>query len=453
VNSENYNNATVFYNSGEYVKALEGYYNCLTEDSDSFEPGDTGLVYHRLGNCLVKVDRYEEATHVYRRSLQDPSYSEQGSIHVNLGTALSALGRYEESIEEFQAALADQDYFAPYRAWMGMGNALTKLGRIVEAGTAYRTAALDPQNTNPVKALMNLGASFSALDRPLDAVEAYLAILDFRVTGNTLNRTYERLGSAWFAAGRHAEALEAFTDAQLSGNYELSERSAAQMEYARLSLTSGTMEAIDGSEAIDEALLENTSPAKLEDSSSLPALDVENSGLLSFGTDSKSESDVDFFTATDDQLIKVGKDQIRQERRLRHTWLKVALGVIVALVLALVIFIVAFARGFGVPSQKSVVNGFFNAWSQGGEITDYWVAVDNETSAAALSRVLESVAEVNSSKIVIISIDSTMTVSTVLISAQLPEKGIVHYQISMVREGTGWKINGIEMVFASQQAK
>jgi len=445
VKSENYNNATIAYNSGDYIKALEGYYICLTEDVGSFEPGDSGLVYHRLGNCLVKVERYEEATQVYRKSLLDTNYVERGSIHVNLGTALFALGRNEEAIEAFQAALDDETYDAPYRAWMGMGNALTKLGRIVEAGTAYRTAALDPKNANPVKALMNLGASFSALNRPGDAVEAYLAILDFHVTGNTLNRTYERLGNAYFANGQYRDAIQAFQDAELGGNYHLSERSNTQLTQARLSLSS-PMVAV----ALAEAQSEQAKRSDLEDSSVLQALDTEAS-VFAFGSEQPNEEDVNFFTATDDDLIAAGKRQIRQARRLQHTGLRILLVILVVAVLTLGTATIAFTQGYGWPSQKAVINGFFDSHAAGKEEAAYWLVPQNDNQWQLYRRMLQSVAEVDSSHVTYMSIDRSMEESEVTIAVKLDEGGIVHYRINMVRDDFSWKISGIFMVFASQE--
>ncbi|MCL2135954.1 MAG: tetratricopeptide repeat protein [Coriobacteriia bacterium] len=445
MNSENYSNATIAYNSGDYIKALEGYYLCLTTDSASFGPGDAGLIYHRLGNCLVKVERYEEAVAVYRKSLEDDNYSERGSIHVNLGTALSAIDRNEDAIVEFQSALDDTEYSAPYRAWMGLGNALSKLGRIVDAGTAYRTAALDPNNPNPVKALMNLGSSFSSLDRPADAVEAYLAILDFRVTGSTLNRTYERLANAYFADGQFTEAVQAFNDALMGGNYQLSERSLTQLAQARMALASPT----DPSVLASIAMSSTGSNPSLEDSSSLRALDTEVSSILTFGTDSQSDNEIDFFTATDEELIAVSKRQLRRERNTSSAGLKILVGVLAAVVLVFGSGILAFTQGLGFPSQKAVINGFFDSHAKGTEVSSYWID-DAQADPVAFARMIQAVAEVDSSAVTIRTMDRSISESEAVVDVRLPEGGIVHYRVNLVRDGVGWKINGIELIFASQ---
>ena len=440
-----YSDATVAYNSGDYIKALEGYYNCLTNDAAAFEPGDTGLVYHRVGNCLVKVERFAEAVSVYRKSLDDEQYHERGSLFVNLGTALAALEQYEEAITEFQAALDDRDYATPYRAWMGMGNALSKLGRIVEAGTAYRTAALDNTNPNPVKALMNLGASFSALDRPADAVEAYLAILDFKVTGITLNRTYERLGSAYYANGEYAEAVQAFNDAQLGTNFKLSERSLSLLADARQALQSPEVAAAKPSHVL---AVSPYPQAALDDSSSLPPLDIEISGPFSVVGD-QTAADIDFFTASDAELIAAGKRQYKRERQLRHTGLKITFAVLLVFVIAFGGLIFAFVSGYGWPTQESVINGFFDDYGADRSIDAYWVDAAAK-DPRAFSNMLLAVAPVNSNAVTIVNLDRSVDTSEALVKATLPEGGSVYYRLSLVRDGIGWKINGIELLFASQ---
>lgn len=453
MNSNYYTNATIAYNSGDYVKALEGFYNCLTTDTATFEAGDAGLVYHRLGNCLVKVERFEEAISIYRRSLEDPDYGERGSIHVNLGTALSALDRYDEAIEEFNSALADENYSTPYRAYMGLGNALSKQNRIVEAGTAYRTAALDASNPNPVKALMNLGASFSALDRPLDAVEAYLAILDFKVTGLTLNKTYERLGGAYFAAGKYEPAITAFNDAMAAGNYLLSERSLNQLDEAIQALLEPPKpDSPDDGDKDESAFVPNDSLAvrsPMEDSSSLQPLDADITGSFGMPAETSSENNPSFFTASDAELIAAGKRQYKSEKKLRNTGLKVLFAVLAVLVLALGVAIIAFVQGYGMPSQQTTVKGFFDSYAAGREVSGYWVdgAMDDPIR---FDRMLLTVVHTDSSRLTIRQINRSISESQAYVDVQTPEGGIVHYRVALARDGIGWKINGIELVFASK---
>ena len=455
--SSHYDKATIAYNSGAYNDALEGYALCLQEDSASFEPGDRGLVYHRLGNCLIKEARYEEAVAAYQESLVDPEYHERGSIHVNLGAAFSSLGRYQEAIDEYHAALDDKKYPTPYRAWMGMGNALSKLGRIVEAGTAYRTAALDEANPNPVKALMNLGASFCALERPGDAVEAYLAILDFKVTGLTLNKTYERLGSAYYLDKQYAKAIQAFTDAQMGTGYQLSPKSLQQFQDARSALAESAQEPSDDyllspEDAAIDALLDAAGETDGDDGQSgLKPLDMEISGPLVVGANIPSAEDTGFFTATEAELIAASKRKLKKEKKLRHTGLKVFLTIVIILVVLIAGVIACYFLGIGFPSQKSVINRFFDQHANGASVASTWVQVADQDQAT-FQRIVNAVAPVDSSKVTVFSLTTSMQTSTAVVSVQLPEGGIIHYQIDLARDFIGWKINGIDLVFASTQA-
>jgi Tfp pilus assembly protein PilF len=466
--SISYDHATAAYNTEDYPRALKGYYQCLKEDWGSFQPGDAGLIYHRIGNCLIKMRNFKEAAVSYQKALQDDDYGEKTSIYVNLGTTLNGIGKYAEALACFDKALADASYATPYRAYMGKGNAFAKLEKHLEAGTAYRKAALDEGNPNPVKALMSLASSFSALGRPDDAVEAYLAILDFRVTGKTLNTTLERLGQAYVAASRYQEAFETFEDTLARERFTLSPEAEADYQRTRLVLgisTETSAEALDASGALEipaipdmpdmSALLpgfedplsgagvrEQLSPATTAQYAALEFTDDDD-----FGTGNvPNPGDTGFFTATDADLIATSKRQMRRERKLRHTGLKAFVVIIIILIVALGICVAAYYQGVGIPSQETVVTDFFTAYAASEPIEDYWVA-NSEEDKTTLARFLDGVPR--SSDVNIVAIDSQMRESQVIADVRLPEGGILHYRLDLTRDVIGWKIRGIEMVFAS----
>jgi tetratricopeptide (TPR) repeat protein len=501
----------VAYNAQDYPQALKGYYQCLKEDWGSFGPGDAGLVYHRIGNCLIKMRSFKEAAVSYQKALQDESYNEKTSIYVNLGTTLNGIGKHADAVGYFNKALSDASYATPYRAYMGLGSAYTKLGKLIEAGTAYRDAALDEGNPNPVKALSSLGTTFMALERPDDAVEAYLAILDFRVTGKTLNSTLDSLGQAYVAAGRFQEGLNTFEDLLSREQFALSEQGQADFSKARYALGLGTtaqaplpvdtadpfagfgeggFQAPDGGQpgayptsgydsgyggSLEQQYADGTqgrdgygAQGRYDD-----GYQADGAGFASarpggragassgydggyddgYGADGgygggnvPSADDTGFFTATDDDLIATSKRQMRRERKLRHTGLKVFLGFVVVLVLALGAAVAAYWQGFGIPSQESVVTDFFNAYTVGEPIEGYWVSATEEEQKT-LERLLDGVAR--SGKVDIISVNASMASSEVIADVQLVKGGTVHYRIELSRDVLGWKINGIEQVFAS----
>ncbi|NLG10738.1 MAG: tetratricopeptide repeat protein [Coriobacteriaceae bacterium] len=455
--SAQFDQAKIAYESGDYAQALRGFYGCLKEDSATFDPGDAGLVYHKLGNCLIKLRSYNEAAATYRKALEDPDYTEKAAVQANLGMALVGLGEYDQAVESFKAALEDPAYETPYRAQMGLGGALMKLGMIVDAGTAYRNAALDETNPNPVKALISLGVCFMALDRPKDAIEAYLAALDFKATGTTLYKTYANLGQAYVAMGRYQEALDAFEAATRDGSYTLSTAAQSDYDMARKMLSGDA-----GSFAMN--VVGNGTREYPMSGLDTPAVDNLFAGYSPQGSGEEEAysspsfsygggnvplaSDTGFFTATDTDLIAMGKSQMRKERKMRHTGLKVFLVFIVLLVLLLGAAVFAYTQGMGYPSQETVIEDLFEAHAAGEDISPYWIDSD-EDGARTINRIMDMVAPTDS--ITFDYVSREMTESNALVSARLPEGGSIRYDIQLARNMLGWKISGIEIVFASQQ--
>ena len=512
--SAHYDQATVAYNAQDYPQALKGYYQCLKEDWGSFESGDAGLVYHRIGNCLIKMRSFKEAAVSYQKALQDEAYNEKTSIYVNLGTTLNGIGKHADAVGYFNKALSDASYATPYRAYMGLGSAYTKLGKLVEAGTAFRDAALDEGNPNPVKALSSLGATFMALERPDDAVEAYLAILDFRVTGKVLNSSLDSLGQAYVAAGRFQEGLNTFEDLLSREQFVLSTQGESDFSKARYALGLGntapaamSADAADpfagfgeagfqaqtrqgqqaqrggfdgaGDDAFDNAAGsygQDGYDPRYRDGYRAQGRDAYGAQGGAYGAQGQygdydagydggrgfdygadhgdgygggnvpSADDTGFFTATDDDLIASSKRQMRRERKLRHTGLKVFLGFVVVLVIVLGAAVAAYWQGFGIPSQETVVTDFFTTYAAGDPVEEYWVSASAEEQQT-LERLLDGVAR--SGKVEIVNVSASMTTSEVLADVQLVQGGTVHYRIELSRDVLGWKINGIEQVFAS----
>lgn len=454
-----YEQATTAYNAADYPQALKGYYQCLKEDWSTFRPGDAGLIYHRIGNCLIKMRNFREAAVSYQKALQDDGYSEKTSIYVNLGTTLNGIGKYAEAIVYFNRALSDASYATPYRAYMGLGNAYTKLEQHIEAGTAYRDAALDESNPNPVKALMSLASTFSTLGRPNDAAEAYLAILDFRVTGKTLNTTLDRLGQAYVAAGRYQEGFNTFEELLSRERFSLSPEGTQAYQKTRQALGLAVESALAASEPA--AATAGDTFAGLDSSAQLSSTQVGPYAAVDLdaeqdygGGNVPHPGDTGFFTATDADLIASSKRAMRRERKLRHTGLKVFLVIVALLVVALGVCIAAYTQGVGVPSQEKVITDFFKAYAADEPIDvvkGYWFA-SAEEDEKTLVRLLDGVAK--SSNVTVRGVDAHMRESQALVDVRLSggDSAPLHYRVDLVRDLLGWKISGIELVFASTEA-
>ncbi|MDR0500864.1 MAG: tetratricopeptide repeat protein [Coriobacteriales bacterium] len=557
--SKSFEEAKLAYDRGEYVEALKGFYICLKDDSATFESGDTGMVYYRLGNCLLKMRNFSEAAATYQKALLDSEYKEHAAVEVNLGKTLIGTGDFAQAIECFNRAIADTTYSKAYQAQMGLGSAYSRLGMIVEAGTAYRNAALDERNPNPTKALINLGSSFLLLNRPQDAIESYKAVFGFNPSKSSLFKTWENLGRAYVATGRYQEALDAFDEALAVGQFSLCDEAFADYTRAKqvifgmsteraAVLANGALGAGAGvgtgvgavasagagvgaagagaavgagvgaagagaaGAATSAALAEagqgaaggaadgfvgnaygagndfatfgatsatgysdagDSAFAAASGSSSLAFADYADdpyapdtafgnygtgrSSSLDYasmldGTDGygagnvPSAHDTGFFTASESDLVNMSKYQMKKERKLRHTGLKIALAVVIVLVLGLGTAVFGYSQGIGFPSQEAVVRDMFAAHAKGADVMPYWV-VKTDAEKKAVNRIMDMV--VASDSIDIVYENRSMSSSEIVVKVTLPQSGTVKYDVKLDRDLLGWKISGLDLLFDS----
>ena len=441
MNSENYSQAELSYKQGDYVEALKSYYAALKDDSADAAPGEIGLLYYRIGNCLLKMYTFNEAAISYQKALEDEGFKARSAAFVNLGKAHLGLGKYEEAVQSFNTALLDTSYAKPYQAQMGLGNAYTKLGMIIDAGNAYRNAALDERNPNPPKALMSLGSCFMALGRPEDAVESYNAVFEFDPSQLVAQKTYESLGQAFSAAGHYSEALDAFSRALEPGDFTLSDAAQADYSKALQYLYENKMLPGENLSGLDEDARGYTSPS-LE-----PVMDADGTEVYGAGN-VPSANGTGFFDVPESELVQLSKRQIKRQRKLRHTGLKIALAIIIILILIVAAAVVAFVQGYGWPTQEAIIEETFAAHAEGRDTLQYWVEATEEEEHM-IERIMYIVAP--TSAVDIVYLERGMSTSEALVAAHLQEGGIVHYRISLERDGIGWKISNIEDVHASQQ--
>jgi tetratricopeptide (TPR) repeat protein len=437
LNKINYEQAQVAYKNGDYVDALKSYYATLKNDSDSFEPGEKGLVYYRVGNCLLKMHSFNEAAVSYKKALEDADFASRGAANVNLGKSLLGEGRFEEAVSAFNAALSESSYDKAYQAQMGLGTAYSKLGMVMDAGNAYRNAALDERNPNPAKALISLGSCFMALGRPQDAIESYNAIFEFDPALAIQQKTYESLGQAYTVSGHYQEAVDAFSKALAPGGFSLSTQ--AQADYSQALAALGLV----GGQPTNTGLATGVLP-------------YDNTGDALFGAAQHDESegygagnvptahDTGFFDTAEDDLVKMSKDQMKDERKLKHTGLKVALGIVIFLILVLGAGVFGFTQGYGFPMQDAVITDLFNATADGRDTTQYWIGTSDEEKQA-IERIMDMVAPTKS--IDIIYLERSMTTSNAVVTAHLPQGGQINYEISLERSGIGWKISSLNLYF------
>ncbi|MCD8317081.1 MAG: tetratricopeptide repeat protein, partial [Eggerthellaceae bacterium] len=343
MNKELFDYANKQYRLKDYETALAFFDQCLQDEQDPLEPGETGLLYHQIGNCLVRLKNPGEAIQAYTQAAADPAYDSKGTVECNLGMAYATLRDYDHAISCFQKSIAEPDNASPYKAYMGLGNALMKLGKSAEAGVAFREAALDVNNSDPTKALLNLGVCFMALQRPQDAVVSYENALPFKMSPNTKNKLYASLGQAYVACGEMDKAVDAFEKAIADKPYFLSDSASVDYQSAVAALAKGKNSS--GQTAASPSFTSQMTQA-------LPIADMSGLDISSDGTAVLSSDDYDqrvgsmyeemyaqndfpgyigayedggdhFFNASEEEIEQWSKGLAKKDRKRRNIGLKV----------------------------------------------------------------------------------------------------------------------------------
>ncbi len=443
--------AKAAYDSGNYAGALRGYYTCLKENDGTFEPGEAGLVYHMLGNCLIKMRSFPDAVNAYNKAMLDEDYENITAVHSNCGLALTSLGRYKEAIEQFETVLKDPTYKTPYKTYSGLGNAYMKLGDFASAGTAFRNAAVDDRNPAPVKALLNLGVCFMGLNRPADAIATYKAIFEFNPDQETLDKTYANMGQAYVAMGENEKAVEAFQKALEDDGYQLSD--AAQADFLKASTSH---DKIDDSgidvlgDVTDAGAYQPQATAVYNETPFVGDLGEEE-----LGDGIPSANDTGFFTLPDDgpDDLEVLLNQSNTKKKRKGG--KVALVIVIILVVIIAAAGVLFWQGFGYPSQETAIETLMSENAAGEDVSNAWISTSSEEDTNHINKIMNSVAK--SDDYTIDYMDKGTLTSDAMVTVTLPEGGKVRYEITLSRDFSsftswiGWKVSSIELAFPSAQ--
>lgn len=448
MNSNLFNRATVLYENKDYRGALRAYTATLQDTSSPFALGEIGLIYHRIGNCLVKLKNPAEAIQAYAQAAADPSYSAKGALQNNIGMAYASLRDYDNAVKHFEQAVEDPTYETPYKAYMGLGNAELKLGKSAEAGVAFREAALDEENPDPAKALLNLGICFMALDRPADAVASYESALQFSMTPDTRNRLNASMGQAYAANSQMQEALEAFERAIADGNYVLSDSASVDYQRAMSFVAQGKgndveadMSGLDVSTSGESLLDQSESDPFFYDEEYDPELVESHPGYF----DAYQGSENQFFEASEDEIVELSKGLAKKDRKRRNIGLKILVFFIVIIVLALAAAVFAYTQGYGWPTQQMVVEELF-ADPENAYENVFVSTLSEENVKSMMSSVVED------DNITIDGLNRSMTDSTAFVSAKTSKGGTITYKINLIRDLIGWKVTGVELYFPSQQS-
>lgn len=402
------------------------------------QPGEvSGQIDHLLGNCYMRLGRYDEAATCYADALHDSSYGQSGALACNRGRALMAAGKPQEAIASLTMATKDATYATPYKAYQALGSAYQSLGDARNAGVAYRNAAIDESNPRPSGSLAKLGACFMLMGRAVDAIEAYRTALDFATPADDQNSVYAAMGLAYVAANRLPEAADAFARATADGSYQLSAEERAASEAARKALAAKS----DGPSETDALL----AAAGYGTAAGIDPLDP----LGKSGEFMPSPEDTGFFSVTEEDLVAADRKNKKVRRKKKHTGLKVF---VFLLILAIIIGgggALAYYQGFGWPTAESVSTDLFETASAGDDVSSYFAG---GISASARENIQEALpADIKSVEIT--GIDRGMQENTVLAAVTLEGGGVQNYEVSLVRDGIGWKVAAVKAVYASQDGQ
>lgn len=452
MNNELFQQAKAAAAARDYNAAYDLYMRCLQDPEMPPEPGEEGLIYHQLGNCLTKLKSYYEAIEAYTKAAADTAYDAVGTVNCNLGMAYAALRDWGNAVKHFEIAVSDRNYATPYKAYTGMGNALLKQGKSAEAGVAFREAALDESNPDPTKALLNLGVCFMALNRPADAVASYESALQFDMKPETRNKMYASLGQAYVATGQMTEAVDAFEHALADKTYFLSDSASVDYQRAIAAVSQGNTENTQALPALadmsgldvlsDEHValpLTNEQDPYVIDEQAVSE-DYYFADQYAKKGDPTSNEDY-FFNATDQELEQWSNGVVKLERKRRSVGLKILLAIIIIVLVLLGAGLFLYMQGFGFPTQETVATQLFeNPKSESVYVKDMPASDIND-----IASIIEE-----GSTVKVDGVNKSMNSSTVYVTATTPEGGDVTYEVSMVRDMLGWKVSGVDLYFTSQ---
>ncbi len=94
MNNETFQQARSAYVSKQFDVALANHRMPFEDTSVEKAPGEVGLLYHQIGNCLVKFKNPNEAIHAYSQALVDTSYDALWLGKLQLGHGICFSGRF-----------------------------------------------------------------------------------------------------------------------------------------------------------------------------------------------------------------------------------------------------------------------------------------------------------------------------------------------------------------------
>jgi len=472
VNTEKFSEAQQYYNEGDYRKSARLFLDAVEKGT----PIGNGPAYHMAGNSFMRLKRYSDATVVFEHALRDDTYMRRGAVEANLANAYVRTGDYDSAIAHYEAALALSDEEGTYKLYQGTALAYMKQQKYELAAIAYKHAALDSHNPAPGKSLLNLGLAMMASGNAQGAVDAYQAALaspDYENKGRALLN----MGIAYHSMGKWQEAVTAFEDAKAQPGYAESELARTTLADAkhRLALEAQVAEADQAISADDEDMVDPVEAYMAQTQTF--AEPVEESDAIDLSSDAQvtdsftavdeqqtpaekdtSESnelypqhevrvgnaeDVErFFALSDKEVAEQGREKMKKERG-KFFWVKWVLLIVILLGGIGGGGAALYFSGFGLPSAETTVTSLLDSYAEGRSIAEYWTF---DTQANIESEMVIVPIPAN---FTIDSIESGSSEAVVRTSITTAGDEVFEFSFEMVREGFGWKIEGVSPLGSS----
>lgn len=451
------------YDNKDFAQALNLFNAVVSDANNPLQPGEYGHVYHQIGNCLVKLNNYDDAINAYSNATTDNSYVSIGTVYYNLGMAYAYMNDFGNAISNFQTAINVPNYRSKYKAYTAMGNALMKSGKPAEAGAVFRSAALDDRNPDPTRALLNLGVCFMALNRSDDAIIVYENAFQFNMPDDLRNRLYANLGQAYVASGQMQKAVSAFENAIRDKSYVLSDSASVDYQRAIAAVSKGN-ESVDlktegfnaakaSGLAVGAAAGVAAGASKAQAQESAPQDNM--AGFNANNYNGQNDVDQGAFATNEnydfannandaefDKWSQSAQEAAYNPKKKKHP-VKVVIVVILCLLAAAIIAgSVLFVFGFGFPTQEMVVKDYFSNPTEAKDkvFADKLSQNKKDAYSAMVSQ---------DSSPVINGVDRSVNDSTVYVTGKSSKGGEIQYKIKMTRDLVGWKIISVDFAYAS----
>ena len=267
-------------------------------------------------------------------------------------------------------------------------------------------------------------------------METYRTAIDFAGPRDDTRALNAGMGQALSAAGRPSDALDAFNAATADGIYQSpptqADRACPRARFACRAVC-------------PDGYGHGSAPAM-----DAPAVDpLDPTGAT--GQFMPDPSDTGFFTLSESEMVQQDRrdrKQAKVRRRHRHTGLKVFIVLLLLILIAAGGLGFAYTRGFGFPSQESVITDLFQAAGDG-DTAKAESCLASSLSEDAKSMIISSIPQ--GATVSVEGMDQSMTETTAKVKASLSKGGEQEYTVKFVRSDNhiGWAVSSLDMDFSA----